>query len=106
MSPTYKYSYDWAQCVVEAFMEKYARGSYFISQMLYMKHQDLARYLIHNVRLGRQTRWEVTKRVIKQADRMNPKDFKKLSLQDRQNYLTYMKWSAENEFLDSSEDDL
>lgn len=97
------YSYQWAQSVVEAFLEKYARGAYFISRMAGISYQKLARYLIYLVSCDRQTKWEVMKRMIKRANRENFKDFATLDIEMRQKYLKYEKYDCENSVLDDLE---
>lgn len=96
LSTPFKYSYKWAQEVVEAFTERYARGTYFLCWMAGMKPEKLALYLISAVRRDNQVLWEAMKRLIKDCTRERREDYASLSLAERRKCLTYMKYTAEN----------
>ena len=87
MSPRLKYSYQFGQETVEAFVEKYARGTYFCAQMLGIDYDALCARLIYQVRCDIQLKWEASKRLIKQCERENFRDYKHQSVENRRKYM-------------------
>lgn len=95
-----KYSYDWALNVVLAFVERYTRATDLFAKIADIPREKLLSYLISCVRCDKQIRWESMKRVIKSLNAYDFADFRKMDLQDRRNYLKYVKYEAEDFVLD------
>lgn len=96
------YSYAWAQGVVEAFTEKYARGCNFLEKMLGIDHADLCFRLIVEVRSNNQLKWEASKRLIKSCQRETFAAYKHIPVKDRRKYLTICYTNCIDEELDAN----
>lgn len=88
------YSYEWGQNTVEAFTEKYARGTDFVCKMAGISHERLCRHLIYYVRADHQLYWEALKILIKQCQNEKYEDFIHVPLEHRQKYLHINKMTA------------
>ena len=100
----FKYSYSWAQEVVEAFMERTSRGTEAFCKIAGVSRNKLAYYLIYSIRMDNQLAWRAQKAVIKQMEHENVKDYMRLPLQERRKYLTYVKWFSQDDILDDEDD--
>lgn len=100
MSTYLLYSFGFGQSVVQAFTERYARGVNFVERMSGISHEEFSRYLIKCVCAKHQVQWEAMKRLVKQAEHMEWEDYRRLPLETRRKYLTYVKWNAQDEVLD------
>lgn len=94
MSSPYKYSYNWAQQVVQDFTEKYARATNFVAKMSGISHKELCVRLIDTVRRKNQLKWEATKKAWKGMEHEDLADFRGLTGPERRNYLTHVKYDA------------
>lgn len=92
------YSYEWGQNVVQAFVERYARGTYFVAKMLDISHEDLCFRLIEEVRLDIQQDWEASKIVIKRSCREHFRDFDHIGVKERRKYLSLVKQNAKEDY--------
>lgn len=94
-----RYSYQWAQETVQKFTERYARGTYFVANMLGICHEEFCSRLILEIRLANQSEWEASKRVIKACKNANFRDYKHIEVGDRRKYLTIVKVNAKEDYL-------
>lgn len=65
-----------------------------------IRRETLMNSLIKYVRSGNQLAWESMKKMIKSLEYEKLPDFKGFSVEDRRKYLTYVKWSAQDDVLD------
>jgi len=94
------YSYKFGQETVEAFTERYPRGTELLCKMAGISHHSLCQYLIRLVRDKNQVQWEAMKRIIKATQRENWEDFRRVPVLDRRKYLKLVKYNAQDEALD------
>lgn len=64
MSTRHKYSYQWSANVVNRFVEKYARGSNYLADLLSITNGELRHQLIMTLSSGNSLKWESLKRLI------------------------------------------
>jgi hypothetical protein len=97
---TLKYSWDWSTDVVFKFVERYARGTYFLAKMCEIPADQVIYYLTKALSSGNSVKFKAFKCMIKSFDSERFDDYKRLSRTERLNYLKYVKWMAEDAVLD------
>lgn len=100
MSTNLKYPYNWGRNHVQTFVEKHARGTYFLARLLGVSPGDLRVQLTIVLCQGNSVRWESLKHVIKYLEDYSSDDMRRLSDRERYLILKYYKVLAENEVLD------
>lgn len=99
----FKYGYAWAQGIVEAFTERYPRGTKILAENLGLPTVELARRLIFAVRQDKQLKWEAMKLVIKKIERGEAFMDGHFDTSEAKYYTKVMLYEAEDEILDSFE---
>jgi hypothetical protein len=64
LSTKLKYPYNWGRSVVQAFVEKYARGTYIFARLVNLSPGEVRHYLILILCSGNNLKWESLKREI------------------------------------------
>lgn len=98
--PTPKYSYYFAQNVVEQFLEKYTRGWYFCAKMLGVTPAELEKHAIAILRSGSSVRWETFKKSVKAMEWERFSDYRHLSMAERKKHVTFVKYFSQDDVLD------
>lgn len=99
-----KYSYSWAKGPVNMFVEKYARGTYFLAKMLGISAGELRHGLVLILASGNSLKFEALKRAIKVFDRDGEYKISHWSDKDKKLlYKWYLKMSIYDE-IDSKDD--
>jgi hypothetical protein len=95
-----KYPYNWGRDIVNEFVEKYARGTYFLARMLDVPAGNVRHGLIVVLCRGNSLQFESLKRLIKQIDRDPPDYIAQLDAQNRKLLYKRYLWMAQDEALD------
>ena len=74
MSTLLKYPYKWGVGIVNALVEKYARGTYYLSRLLDIAPGELRHYLVLLLCSGNSVKWESVKRLIIYNQGNNPSE--------------------------------
>lgn len=99
--PKLKYPYNWGVDKVQPFVEKYARGTGFLAEILSRSATDVRRGLVLVLCRGNSVRFESLKKLIKTLDRYDPSDFRRFSGKERKLLYKYYLFLAEDEAIDS-----
>lgn len=102
MSTTLQYPYRWGKKPVNAFVEKYARGTYILAKMLDISPGLVRHGLIMWLCSGNSLRYEALKRVIKGLNDNQWVDYKPLDKATRHELYKRLLWMAEDEALDAN----
>ncbi len=95
-----KYSYVWASKVVKDFLERYARGTDFVTRMSGISYKTLHNGMTKSLMSEDQFYWERWKRLIKTMSVEKYRDFMHMSREDRRKYLTFVKTEAGQYLID------
>lgn len=101
MSKKLKYPYKWGAGIVDEFVNSYARATYLLSKLTERSPGEVRHWLIMALCSGNSVRYESCKQLIKALSHYELSDFAKFSLKERKNYLTYLKYLAEDDALDN-----
>lgn len=101
MSTKLKYPYSWGKEPVNAFVEKYARGTYFLAKLLDTSPGKIRHGLILVICSGNSLQFEAVKRVIKTLEGYSSKDLERIGPKDRKLLYKYLLWFAQDDQLDS-----
>lgn len=99
-SEKFRYPYAWGRDVVGKFVEKYARGTYFLSRILDRSPGDIRHGLIVVLCRGNSLRYESIKSLIKTLDREEDGVFRSLTVEDRKLLYKYYLFLAEDFVMD------
>lgn len=102
MSTNLKYPYQWGKTPVNAFVEKYARGTYYLAHILDISPGDVRHKLILTVCSGRSVQFESVKRVIKTLESYTWDQVKRFSATDKKLLYKYLVWFAQDSVLDEN----
>lgn len=102
ISPNLKYPYQWAKRPVNAFVEKYARGTYNLSLITGVAPGLIRHRFCLILAKGNSLRWESIKQVVKVLDQDNPEDYRQLDDVTRHNYFKNLLYVEENRLLDEN----
>lgn len=83
MSTTQKYPYNWGIPIVNAFVEKYARGLHYFCKLVGYAPGEVRHYLVLTVCSGNSIRWEATKLLIKQFNSLDADELKRYTEMER-----------------------
>lgn len=95
-----KYSYRWAKDPVNAFVEKYARGAYFLSRLLGISPGELRHLLVMTLCHGKSLRFESFKRAIKLMEDYSAEALARFSVAERKLLYKWIVYLAEDIELD------
>ena len=98
--PPLKYPYKWGCDKVQPFVEKYARGTGYLAELLGEDAVKVRRALVLVLCRGNSLRFESLKKLIKVLDRYDPGDFRRFSAKERKLLYKYYLYLAEDEALD------
>jgi len=102
VSTKLKYPYRWGREPVNAFVEKYPRGTYFLGKLLSINPGEVRHYLVLTICSGNSLKYEAVKRVIKVLEGYSAEDINKLSVEDRKLLYKYLVWFGQDETLDGN----
>lgn len=98
--PKLKYPYNWGVGKVQPFVEKYARGTGYLAELLSEDANKVRRALVLVLCGGNSLRFESLKRLIKELDRYEADDFRRFSAKERKLLYRYYLYLAEDGALD------
>lgn len=98
-----KYPYNWGRTVVQEFIERYGRGSYFLAKLLDITPGEVRHGLIMRLCRGDQIRFEAIKRMIKLLSDYSAEEIKRFSAEERKLLYKYYLYLCENEVLDEKD---
>jgi len=101
LSTQLKYPYRWGKTVVNEFVEKYARGTYFLAQMVNSSPGVIRHALIMTLCRGLSLKFEALKRMIKLLDSEEKDIYSQLDLPDRKLLYKYYLYLAEDDEIDA-----
>ena len=96
-----KYPYRWGAGKVNQFVEKYARGLYFLAKMAEISPGLLRHHMVIAICSGNSLRWEAWKALVKRSEYQDFRDFRDMPPAVRRKYLTLEKYMAEDEALEA-----
>ncbi|MBA7550015.1 hypothetical protein ES705_42520 [subsurface metagenome] len=100
MSTTLHYPYHWGKGVVQPFVEKYARGTYYLAKLLGIAPGVLRHYLILILCSGNSLKYEGLKKLIKQNDLYYEDDLSRYSDGERELLYKRLRSMGEDVVLD------
>lgn len=83
MSTKLKYPYHWGTRIVNALVEKYARGTYYLAKLVNIPPGQLRHYLVLLLCSGNSVKWEAIKRLIIYNQGNSTEELSKYSIEDR-----------------------
>lgn len=89
--PSLKYPYNWGRTVIQTFVEKYARGTYYLAKLLDISPGEVRHGLIMLLCLNRNLEFESVKRMIKIFQEEGKDIFSKFSVAERATLYEYYK---------------
>lgn len=95
-----KYPYQWAKNPVNAFIEKYPRGAYFLSQLCGISPGELRHLLVLSLAQGKDLRFESFKRAIKLVSEYDVSDLARFSVAERKLLYKWIVYLSEDIELD------
>ncbi|GAG65941.1 unnamed protein product [marine sediment metagenome] len=96
----FKYSYEWAQEIVQAFTEKQSHGTENLCKIAGISHERLSQGLISAVRSDNQVQWLAFKLMIKQARLDDWRQYTKIPVAKRRKYLKLVQYCCQDTALD------
>ena len=98
--PKLKYPYNWGRTQVNAFVEKYARGTYFLGKLLGISPGDIRHGLIILLCRGNNTKFRVVKRVIVMLSDYDTETIRRMDEASRRSLYDCLRVDCENAVLD------
>lgn len=98
--PKLKYPYRWGRDAVQDFVERYARGTYFLGLLLDISPGEVRHYLILVLCHGRSVQFESVKRVIKTLETYRKEDLTRYSPEDRKRLYKCLLYLAQDDEID------
>lgn len=95
-----KYPYRWGAGIVNGFVEKYARGTFFLARILDVSPGEVRHALVIVLCRGNSIRFESLKRVIKNLDTMESRDIARFSAEERKLLYRYYLYLAQDDAID------
>lgn len=95
-----RYPYNWGRTQVQGFVEKYARGTYFLAKIVGCSPGEIRHGLIMTLCRGSSVRFESLKRVIKYLDIEDAGVYDRYTEVEQKLLYKYYLYLAENEYLD------
>lgn len=97
------YPRNWSENIVLPFLEKYSRGWKILAYLCRKEPDFIGNKLVEYSRYRYQGRFETLKRMIKILDSYEYRDFRHIKTEDRREYLTYVRYYANELYLDDME---
>lgn len=95
-----KYPYQWAKTPVNAFVERYPRGTYFLSQLCGLSPGELRHLLVLSLAKGKSLRFESFKRAIRLVEDYSAADLARFSVAERKLLYKWIVYLSEDIELD------
>lgn len=96
-----KYPYHWGRGIVDSFVEKYSRGTYFLSRLWGKDKSDVRHELVIALCRGNSMKYESLKRVVKVLEQYTKADIDRFSYAEKRMLSNYLEILAQDDELDS-----
>lgn len=95
-----RYPYNWARGQVQGFVEKYARGTYFLARLVDLTPGEIRMKLTMTLARGNSLRFESFKRAIKYLEDYSNAEISRFTPEERRLLLKWIVYLSEDDVLD------